>query len=124
MPRRCIEHFAGSPSRHMSICSSFQSASCRANLVEEGHLRQHALDLESAASPPSSAPDLQFGRRSSSAYRAAARPLFQLGRRIRSGQVVGVYRKTHFPRENRCLNQEARFPCSSELCHVRYQHLL
>ena len=107
----CIEHFAQQSESAQVDLLLFPECFLQGYLVEEGHLRRHALDLESAAfasilqrlAPVR--PTLVFGMielRRSRYFNSAVV--------IRSGQVGGVYRKTHLSAGESLFEPGGAFP--------------
>ena len=106
-----IEYFAGQcESAHVDLIL-FPECFLQGYLVEESHLRQHALDLESAAfasilqrlTPVR--PTLVFGM-----IELLRGRYFNSAVVIRSGQVVGVYRKTHLSSGESLFEPGGEFP--------------
>ena len=107
----CIEHFARQSESARVDLLLFPECFLQGYLVEEGHLRQHALDLESAAfasilqrlTPVR--PTLVFGM-----IELLRGRYFNSAVVIRSGQVVGVYRKTHLSAGESLFEPGGAFP--------------
>lgn len=107
----CIEHFARQSEAADVDLLLFPECFLQGYLVEEGHLRQHAIDLESAAFAAilqrlaSIQPTLVFG-----VIELQRGCYFNSAVVIRSGQLAGVYRKTYLSAGESLFEPGAAFP--------------